>query len=146
MLWSGSRYGIMSLGHQALERGGDSPEGALGPRARRRFTRGALGPRARQSLSGVAPSPRARRKLTRGVPRPIDWWAVVASLCRGPFHFRLRLHRACFWGSRRVHLCFIIFSKRGFSPVIRGPLWLSPTSNMAFLLALGTYQWPITVF
>jgi hypothetical protein len=34
----------MSLGRQALERGGDSPEGALGPRARRRFTRGGARP------------------------------------------------------------------------------------------------------
>jgi hypothetical protein len=101
-------------GRQALERGGESPEGASGPRARR-------------SLHDVASGPRARRRITRGVLRPIGWWAVVASSGHGPFHFGLRPHGACFWGSRCVCLCFIIFSKRGFSLVVRGPLWLFPT-------------------
>jgi hypothetical protein len=51
---------------EALERGGTSPEGATGPRARRGLTRGASSPRARRGLTRGASSPRARRSLTRG--------------------------------------------------------------------------------
>jgi hypothetical protein len=101
-------------GRQALERGGGSPEGASGPRARR-------------SLRGVAHGPRARRKLDRGVPRSFGWWAVVAFLGCGPFHFGLRPLGMCFRGSWHVRFVFYYFSKRWVSPVIRGPLWLSPT-------------------
>jgi hypothetical protein len=46
-------------GRQALEIGGESPEGASGPRASRR-------------ISSAATGPRARRRLTRGVPRPVS--------------------------------------------------------------------------
>jgi hypothetical protein len=42
-----SEVEIRSRGRQALERGGDSPEGASSPRARRRFRGAAPGPRAR---------------------------------------------------------------------------------------------------
>jgi hypothetical protein len=95
MLWSGEWARHHELGSasseaenrprgcQALERGGESPEGALGPRARRTVARGASAPRARQ-------------RIARGVLRPVGWWAVVVSLGRGPFRFGLRPQAACF--------------------------------------------------
>jgi hypothetical protein len=85
-----------SRGRQTLERGADSPEGA--------------------------PGPRARRRPARGVPRPTSWWAVAASLGRGPFHFGLRPQRSVFfWGSWRVRLRFIIFRKGGFPRLLGDP-------------------------
>jgi hypothetical protein len=86
MLWSGElawRCGPREAsseaenrlrGRDALEGGGDSPEGELGPQARRRS-------------HGAAPGPRARPRLARGVPRPIVWWAVVFSWVMGPSLF-----------------------------------------------------------
>jgi hypothetical protein len=52
-------------GRQALERGGNSPEGASSPRARRK-------------LCGAAPGPRARWRYARGVPRLAARWAAKA--------------------------------------------------------------------
>jgi hypothetical protein len=59
-------------GSRSLQRGGDSPEGALGPRARRRLTRGGVRPSSEAESRGAAPGPRARRRLARGVP-----WSVA---------------------------------------------------------------------
>jgi hypothetical protein len=94
MLWSGewvwrlepgapsSEAEFHPMGRQALERGGVSPEGASGPRARR-------------SLRGVAPGPRARRKLAQGdrgrsVGGPM-WLLRAVGLCT----FGLRLLGTC---------------------------------------------------
>jgi hypothetical protein len=53
-----------------LERGGNSPEGAPSPRARRNLTRGAGSlERGGNSLEGVS-SPRARRVFRVVVPAP----------------------------------------------------------------------------
>jgi hypothetical protein len=51
----------------ALERGGDSPEAASGPRARRRFTKGGVRPSSEVEISwcGVWPSSEAE-VLPRG--------------------------------------------------------------------------------
>jgi hypothetical protein len=88
---------------QALERGGVSPEGASGPRARR-------------SLRDVASGPRARRKLARGVPRPVGWWAVVASLGRGPFHFWAATTRNMLLGFVACSFCVLLFFEKGVFP------------------------------
>jgi hypothetical protein len=81
---------VASRAWGGLERGGVSPEGASGPRARRR--------------------------ITRGVPRPIGWWAVVVYLGRGPFHFGLRPHIACFLGFTVYSFVFYYFFKKGVFP------------------------------
>jgi hypothetical protein len=57
MLWSGGVGAGVTCPGQPPERGGESPEGALGPRARWR--------------------------IARGVSRPVGWWAVMVSLGRG---------------------------------------------------------------
>jgi hypothetical protein len=101
-------------GSQSLERGGDSPEGALGPRARRR-------------LRGTTPGPRARRRFVRAVPRVTVWWAVEVSWAVGPSLFRAVATRRVLCDSRICLFAFYYFLKGVFSPVIRGPLWLSPT-------------------
>jgi hypothetical protein len=144
--------GAASWAQGGLSRGGDSPEGASVPRARRRIARGgvrpssetetrprgrqalerdgesperALGPRARRSSLGVAPGPRARWELSRGRPRPIVWWAVVASLGRRPFHFGPRPHGACFRFAG-IFVCVLLsFRKEGF-PWLLGTLVAVP--------------------
>jgi hypothetical protein len=65
ILWSGERTrGPRAWG--GLERGGDSPEGASNPRARRRFARGGVQrgqPSSEAKIRGAAPGPRARRRF-----------------------------------------------------------------------------------
>jgi hypothetical protein len=110
-----------------LERGGDSSEGASGPRARRRLARG-----------GVRPSSEAEN-LWRGVwsssetetrPRGTAACRLVGRcgfLGRGPFVASGRGHV-----KRVLRVClfaFYYFSKGVFFPVIRGPLWLSLTQS-----------------
>jgi hypothetical protein len=89
MLWSGE-WARGSRAQVGLERGGESPEGALGPRARRR--------------------------IARGVSRPVGWWVVMVSLGRGPSCFGLRPRGACFVGFMECSFAFIIFRKRGVFP------------------------------
>jgi hypothetical protein len=69
---------------RAVERGGDSLEGASSPRARRSF-------------GGVAPNPRARRRFARGVPRSFIWWVVAAFWAVGPSALG-RNHTECVLG------------------------------------------------
>jgi hypothetical protein len=70
-------------GSGSLERGGNSPEEASGPGARRRFTRGASSPRARRRFRGATPGPRARWSFARGAPWLAIWWAAEAFLVVG---------------------------------------------------------------
>jgi hypothetical protein len=113
-------------GRQSFERDGDSPEGASGPRERDgESPERALGPRARRSSLGVAPGPRARWELARGRPRPIVWWAVVASLGRRPFHFGPRPHGACFRFAGIFVYVLLSFRKEGF-PWLLGTLVAVP--------------------
>jgi hypothetical protein len=131
------------------------------PRARRKIARGGAGPRAMQKIARGGVSPRARRRIARGGRQPsseaeyrtrgrqpssmaeyrlrgaaarVGWWVIVISLGRGPFHFGLEPHEACFLGPWRVHLRLLFFKTRGFSLVIRGPLWLSPTGPKSNLI------------
>jgi hypothetical protein len=83
------------MGRQPLKSGGEPPEEASAPRARR----------------GVA----------RGVPRPVSWWAIAISLGRGPFHFGPRPHGACFLGSVARSFVFYYFSKKGFPRLLGDP-------------------------
>jgi hypothetical protein len=69
--------GAASRACAGLERGGESPEGALGPRARRRIARGGVSPSSKHRAleqGGESPEgalvPRARRKITRGGTSP----------------------------------------------------------------------------
>jgi hypothetical protein len=109
-------------GRQTPERGGESPEGALGPRARRRIARGGARP-----SSEVENRPRgtaAGRLVGRyGFFGP---WA---------FRFGLRPHGACFVGFEEHSFAFYYFSQKGFFLVIREPLWLSPTRTTASVVA-----------
>jgi hypothetical protein len=50
MLWSGE-WALGSRAWDGLERGGDSPEGASSPRARRRFARGGVQPSSEEEIS-----------------------------------------------------------------------------------------------
>jgi hypothetical protein len=56
---------IRPRGRPALERGGDSPEGASSPRARRRFARGGVQPSSEAEIR-----PRGRPALERGGSLP----------------------------------------------------------------------------
>jgi hypothetical protein len=94
-------------GRPALEQGGDSPEGASDPRARRRFR-------------GTAPGPRARRKFARGAPRLTTRWAVEVIWAMGSSLHQAVIMQGVIY-SLWVHLCFIVLRKVGFSLVIRGP-------------------------
>jgi hypothetical protein len=94
---------IRPRGRQALERGGDSPEGASSPRARRR-------------LRGAVPGPRARRKFTRGVPRPAVWWATTASSGRGPFSALGYDHAECALWFVGLFVLLLLFFERGVFP------------------------------
>jgi hypothetical protein len=95
--------GTTSRAWDGLERGGVSPEGASGPRARR-------------SLRGVAPGPRARRKLAREVPKPVGCWAAVAFLGRGPFHFWAATTRDVPLGFVACSFCVLLFFEKGGFP------------------------------
>jgi hypothetical protein len=65
-------------------------------------------------------SPEGYRDRPFGGPlRLLGLWAL---LCSEP-----RPRRACFVIRGFVSLRFIFFRKGVFSPIIRGPLWLSPT-------------------
>jgi hypothetical protein len=139
MLWSGewvrrlkpgaasSEAESWSRGRQALERGGVSPEGASSSRARRSFTRGGVRPsseaeftrRGARSSSEAETHPRGTT-----VDRLVGRCGLFGSWA---FPLLGRDHSGRAFGVRGVFLCFTIFRKRGFSPVIRGPLWLSPT-------------------
>jgi hypothetical protein len=127
-------------GRQALERGGGSPEGASGPRARRKSPEGASGPRARRRIAwgGVRPSSeveltqRGARPSSEAETRPRGTAAGrLVGRCGffGPwaFPFWAATTRSVFLGFATCLFVFYYFSKRGVSPVIRGPLWLSPT-------------------
>jgi hypothetical protein len=92
----------------ALERDGDSLEGALGSRSRQSLARGRrpaperggvplegrptlerdgtspegkTGPRARRSCTGVAPCPSSGAEFRPTVARPIVWWVVGPWIC-----------------------------------------------------------------
>jgi hypothetical protein len=69
----------------------------------------------------VALGPRARRELARGRPRPIVWWAVVASLGRGPFHFGPRPYGVCF-RFVGIFVCVLLSFRKGGFPWLLGAL------------------------
>jgi hypothetical protein len=139
MLWSGewarrhepgaasSEAESCPRGRQALERGGESPEGASGPRARWRIAQGGVRPSSEAEFTR-----RGTRSLSKAETRP-----------RGTTAGRLVGHCGFFglwafplWtattqnvvlGFVACSFCVLLFFEKGFSPVIRGPLWLFPT-------------------
>jgi hypothetical protein len=143
--------GAASWAQDGLKRGGDSPEGASGPRARRRIARGGLGPRARRRLArgGVRPSsemenrprgarPSSEMEFTRRCarssseaetrPRGTTADRLVSRhgfFCHGPFFALGRNHAERVLGLWSYSFAFYYFSKGVFYLVIRGPLWLS---------------------
>jgi hypothetical protein len=112
------------VGVGGLERGRDSSEGALGPRARR-------------ILRGAAPGPRARRRFVRGVQWPTVLWTADVSWAVGPPLFRVAVTRSMFCDSRVCLFASYYFLKGVFSLVIRGPLWLSPTMTTSLLVPVA---------
>jgi hypothetical protein len=117
---------IRLRGRQALERGRDPPKGVSSPRVRRRLGGMTPGPRARWRFGGAAPGPRARQRFAQGVLRPAVWWAATAFWAVGPSPLRAATTRSALRGLWGVCL-FSLFLERGVSPIIRGPVWLSPT-------------------
>jgi hypothetical protein len=103
----------------ALERGGVSPEGASDPRARRSFARGDSSPRARRSFGVTASGPSSEaefRPRGAGASRLLGRWGYLG---RGRMRCNLPLVSS---------FVFLLFCEEmGFSPVLRRPLWLSPT-------------------
>jgi hypothetical protein len=90
----------------ALERNGVSPEGASSPQARRSF-------------SVTAPSPSSEAEFH---PRGTGAGCLLGRWCYPG--------RGCVRGNLPLvsSFAFLLFCEEmGFSPVIRGPLWLSPT-------------------
>jgi hypothetical protein len=88
-------------GWPALERGGTSPEGATGPRARQKF-------------ASAVPCPSSEAEFRPRVVGPTVWWAAGAT--RGPWARSLgcELSYVCF---RFVYVLF--FAKEsGFSLVV----------------------------
>jgi hypothetical protein len=79
--------------------------------------------------------PWARRRLARGVLWPAAWWAATASWAVGPSLLRVTTTRSVFYSLWVCSFDFYYFLKGVFSPVIRGPLWLSPTP---LFLVVGT--------
>jgi hypothetical protein len=66
-------------GRPALERGGTSPEGATGPRARRNLTRGGVqppSPRARREFASAVSCPSSEAEFRPRVAGPTVWWAA----------------------------------------------------------------------
>jgi hypothetical protein len=113
-VWPSSEAEIRPRRRPALERGGDSPKGASGPRARWRSR-------------GAASGPRARRKFSRGAPRLDARWAaeVIWVVC-SCLH-QAMIMRGVIYGLW-VCLCFIVLRKTGVFPLVtRGPSWLSLT-------------------
>jgi hypothetical protein len=98
-------------GRPTLERGGVSPEGASSSRARRSFARGG---RWGRPFDGPLGSP--------------DLWASF-------------LYRAVIcvkYGCQFAGSFVLLFAKKmGFSPVVRGPLWLSPTKPVPVSTVTG---------
>jgi hypothetical protein len=135
MLWSGkqvrhrkpeaasSEVETHLRARRALERGGESPEGAPDPRVRQRLARGGVrhSSEAETHPRGTATIRMVGRYGFFG-PSAFPLWAVTT--------------RSVFFGVHSVFICFLLFlQKRGFSAVIRGPLWLSPT------VALEPLRW-----
>jgi hypothetical protein len=90
----------------ALDRGGVSPEGASSPRAKRSF-----------GVAAPGPSSEAEFRLRgAGAGCLLGRWRLSG---RG----RVR-HNLPLLGS---FMCLLFREKLGFPPLIRGPLWLSPT-------------------
>jgi hypothetical protein len=113
MLWSGElAWGPRAWG--GLERGGDLPEGAPDPRARRRFAQGSVWPSSEAEIR-----PRGRPGWALDGPlRLLGSWAPPPHqvvIMRGVFYD--------FVGS----FMFRYFSKMGFSPGHQRPSWLSLT-------------------
>jgi hypothetical protein len=106
-------------GRQALERGGDSLEGALGPRARRRIARGGARPSSEAEFTR-----RGARSTSEAETRPRGTAAdrlVGCCVFFGPWDFPLwaATIRSVFLGFVACSVGFYYFSKRGLSPVIR---------------------------
>jgi hypothetical protein len=73
-------------------------------------------------------APQAKRSFARGVLGSIIRWAAEVARAVGSRH-----HAVIALGVFIIceFICvFVICEKMGFSPVIRGPLWLSPTKIM----------------
>jgi hypothetical protein len=94
-------------GRPTLERGRVSPEGAYSPRARRSF-----------GVTAPSPSSEAEfRPRGAGAGRLMDHWGYLG---------RSRMRCNLLLTGLFVFLLFC--EEMGFPLVIRGPLWLSPTT------------------
>jgi hypothetical protein len=118
---------VASRAWGGLERGGESPEGASGPRARRGITRGGVRPSSEAEFTrrGIRPLSEVENR-----PRGTATSGLVGR-CGFFRQWAIPLWAATTWsmflGFTTCLFVFYYFSKRGFSLVIRGPLWLSLT-------------------
>jgi hypothetical protein len=99
-----------------LERGGDSPEGTSGPRARQRFSRGGARPscesetrpRGRQALERGEESPEGYRDRSFGGPLWLLWAVGLSTLgCN---------HTERVLGVRGMFVCVLLFFEKGVFP------------------------------
>jgi hypothetical protein len=111
MLWSGEWV-------RRLEPGMASSEAEFRPRGRQALEQGGVYAAWRPVLERGGNSP--ERYPSRWVAGPLWLFWVV-----GLSTFGLRPLGTCLWGSWHVRFVFYYFSKKGVSPVIREPLWLS---------------------
>jgi hypothetical protein len=125
MLWSGGRCGVVGLrqprARRRLAQGGVKPSGEAEtlPRGRQALERGGDSAAQCPVLERDGDSSEGYRGRPFGGPlRLLRLWAL---LCSGS-----RPRGARFVIRGFVSLRFVIFRKGVFSPVIMGPLWLSP--------------------
>jgi hypothetical protein len=137
MLRSGEwaqRHGPVAATHVSLERGGVPPEGAHSRRARQSFARGGVQPsnEAEFRCYGAGPSSEVEFR-----PRDVGAGCLLGRWCY--------LGRGCMRSNLPLvsSFVFLLFCEEmGFSLVIRGPLWLSPTVALELLqwYPLGTHR------
>jgi hypothetical protein len=106
-------------GCQALERDGESPEGVLDPRARRRIARGGARPSSETEFTR-----RGARSSSEAGTRPRET-AADRLVGRGPFHFGPRPYGVCF-RFVGIFVCVLLSFRKGGFPWLLGALMVVP--------------------
>jgi hypothetical protein len=123
-----------SRGRPSLEGGGDSPEGASSPRARRSLARGGVQPsseaeshpRGRPALERGGVSlvrccvHGAKRSFARGGWGCLFWWAAEAARVVGPCHWAVIVLGAFYCFCEFVFFCYLR-KKMGFPGYLGDP-------------------------
>jgi hypothetical protein len=99
-----------------LERGGESPEGASGPRARRRLARGGVRPSSEAEITrcGARSSSEAEiRPRGTAVDRLVGRYSFLG---RGPFFVQVASTQSVFRGLWVCSFAFLLFFEMGVFP------------------------------